>query len=222
VSEDPWGGLARRYANSEREQFVLFVEQFAAAAKMIRSGGLTALRIALVTVDNLAEVLLHRQKEKVFWIAAQDWRHDVPRYDREGRRRLGSDFNARVRLAGKGTEDVFVRRVFRALLDEGGQAIFRTAHAYRNRVYHADHHNPAVLPLISAAYLVAVGEAFVRYQPTGIASTPDASVERLAEYGLEGGEGKHWPEMFAPEEASRAVIDHLGAGLAPQTRSHSY
>jgi hypothetical protein len=215
VSEDPWGGLDRRYSNNERDQFVLFVEQFAAAAEMIRDGGLTGLRIALVAVDNLAEVLLHRQKEKVFRIGAQDWRHDVPRYDRDGRRRLGNDFNARVQLAGKGTEDIIVKRVFRPLLDEGGQAIFRTAHAYRNRVYHADHHNPAVLPLITAAYLIAVGDAFVRYQPTGIAGTPDASVKRLTKYGLDGGEGEDWPEMFAPAEAARTVIDHLGAGLAP-------
>jgi hypothetical protein len=212
MTGDPWGDLSRRYRHDERAQFLFFVEQMAEARQLLLHGAVSRQRIGLVVVDNLAEILLHRQKR---WIARLRRHHGdarIPRLDKEQLRELRGDFRARVALAMKGAEGTVVTRVLEPILDRLDADIFRTAHAYRGRVYHADHHNEAALPLIARAYLAAVGRAFVRQQPTGVASSPDATSEKICAYGFDLADS--WsPGHFAPREAAEAITGKLSAGL---------
>jgi hypothetical protein len=93
--------------------------------------------------------------------------------------------------------------------------IFRTGHAYRRRVYHADHHNPAVLPLITKTYLVATGRAFVRLQPTGVASSmAEAKRRRYAALGYEASEDDVMSvRMFVPADAAKTIFSRFTEDL---------
>jgi len=166
--------------------------------------------MALVAIDNLAEVLLFRHMQLAQEIGGESWANDVPRLGKRGQERFRRDFKFRVRLAQKGSDDLIIERIFRSLLSRADASIFRVAHTYRNRVYHADHHNSTILPLIAGAYLKAVGRAFVASQPTGIESLGDPFSGDLAKYG-------YCPKRegaFAPEEAAIQIVEHLSDGLS--------
>jgi hypothetical protein len=145
--------LGGRCERDSEAQFLLFVEQFAEAIELTTSGVVSKQRMALVAADNLAELLLHRHKRRVLLLAFEGNDLDVPRLDRSDLHDFQRDFGARVNLAGKGGGEGMAGHMLARLLDERDEAIFRVAHAYRNRVYHADHHNSAVLPLILASHL---------------------------------------------------------------------
>ncbi len=99
------------------------------------------------------------------------------------------------------------------VLDDVDDAIFRVGHAYRNRVYHADHHNPAVLPLITTAYMSAVGTSFVRFQPKNVGSSWTATTAKLAKYGYVPSEDVRLGSFFRPAPAAEAILAYLVAKL---------
>jgi hypothetical protein len=182
--------------------------------QLILSGEVAKLRMALVAVDNLAEVVLHRHKRLVLRIANDSWRDRVPRWGQRELTELNRDFGARVELARGGGSDSLVGRVLRPLLDDPAAATFRTGHAYRGRVYHADHHNPAVLPLITRAYMLATARAFVAQPPTGVGSSVGVARRRLfTAYGYEGSDDPFMPGMFVPGDAARTIVDRLTDGF---------
>lgn len=215
---DPWGELSARYEHDADAQFLLIVEQLTEVRTLLLSDEVSKLRMALVALDNLAEVVLHRHKQQAHRIAQEGWTYDVPRLDARELRRFQSDFGARVRLARRGGEDYLSQRVLRPLLDDLDEAIFRTGHAYRNRVYHADHHNPTVLPLIARSYMAAVGRAFTRQQPRDIAhSISEWKHQQLLDYGYDAGADpeRKWGSglHFEPEAAADAIVANLTDGL---------
>jgi hypothetical protein len=213
-SVDPWGELNGRYQHDEHAQFILFVEQFAEIRDLIMSGQVTKQRMALVALDNLAEVLLHRHKRLVLSFAEAGSQHRVPRLSNSDLRRLSADFGARVTLARGGSCDPLFGGLVRPILDDLDEAVFRSAHAYRNRVYHADHHNSAVLPYITKSFMGAVGRGFMRLQPTNVASSLNEwRRQQLAPYGYAGSKDSHWPGMFAPAEAAKAISEHLSRDI---------
>jgi hypothetical protein len=208
---DAWGELGARYEHDEDAQFFLVVEQLAEIRALVRSDEVAKLRMALVAIDNLAEVLLHRQKRIAQRIANEGWTHRVPRLGAKELRRFSADFGARVQFARRGGGDYLSDRVLRPLLDDLDDAIVRTGHAYRNRVYHADHHNSLALPLIARTYMAAVGRAFARHQPRQIAhSVGEWQRQALAEYGYDV-DGESWAGrgMFEPVAAAEAIVARL-------------
>lgn len=212
MSGDPWGDLSRRYRHDDRAQFLFFIEQMDEARQLLLDGRMSKQRIALVVVDTLAEILLHRQQERIVELRRRHWDAQIPRLDRKALRALRADFRARVTLASKRIDDPLISSVFEPILDQLDADVFRTAHAYRGRVYHGDHHNEAASPLIAKAYLAAVGRAFVRQQPTGVASSPDATTEKICAYGFDLADS--WsPGYFASREAAEAIARNLTKGL---------
>jgi hypothetical protein len=209
---DPWDNLNSRYRHDDRAQFLLFVEQMNEARQLLLEDHLGKQRLGLIAVDNLAEMLLYRHQQRIVRLRGTHGNAQIPRL---GKRRLGklrSDFNARVKLAREEIADPLVRSVFVPLLDQLDADVFRTAHAYRNRIYHADHHNPALLPPLGKAYLAAVGRAFTRQQPTGVAGSPSPTTERICAYGFDLSES--WsPGFFPPYEAAESITAKLTSGL---------
>ena len=202
---DAWGEVGTRYERDEDAQFFLVVEQLVEIRSLVLSDDVAKLRMALVAIDNLAEVLLHRQKRIAQRIANEGWTYRVPRLGAKELRRFSADFGARVQFSRRGGEDYLSKNVLRPLLDVLDDAIVRTGHAYRNRVYHADHHNRLALPLIARTYMAAVGRAFARQQPRQIAhSVGEGQRRALAEYGYDV-DNESWAGggMFEPAAAPR-------------------
>jgi hypothetical protein len=195
-------------------QFLLFVDQLAEVRNLLLSENVTKYRMALVAVDNLAEIVLHRHKRHTQKLAEETRRHRIPRISQSDAVELNASFDARVRLGRQGGEDSLVERLLRPILDELDDALFRTGHAYRNRVYHADHHNAAVLPLIARSYAGAVGRAFVRLQPTQTAHTVSKEMrQHLARHGYTGSRESWVSDYFPPAEAAEQIVTHLTADL---------
>jgi hypothetical protein len=163
VEVHPWDTLDNQYGRDDHARFLVFIEQLDEACQLAMSSAVSKLRMALVAADNLAEVMLHRHKTRVVRLAGEGHKLDVPRLDARELKEFKSDFRARVKLAREGGGEGMAGYMLSPLLDEPDDAIFRTAHAYRNRVYHADHHNPAALPLLTRAYLCAVGPVRPKY-----------------------------------------------------------
>ncbi len=195
-------------------QFLLFVDQLAEVRELLLSEDVTKQRMALVAVDNLAEIVLHRHKRHIQKLAEETKHHRIPRVSQSDAVELSAHFEARVRLGRKGGEDPFIDRLLRPVLDELDDALFRTGHAYRNRVYHADHHNAAILPLIARSYAGAVGRAFVRLQPTQTAHTISKGMRQsLVRHGYTGSRESWAGDYFPPAEAAEQIVTHLTANL---------
>lgn len=210
---DPWMELNQRYERDSEAQFLLFVEQFAEAISLTASGVTSKQRMALIAADNLAELLLHRHKGRILRLGSESNELDLPRLDRSDLREFERDFGTRVKLALKGGGEGMAGHMLDPLLNDGDEAIFRVAHAYRNRVYHADHHNSAVLPLLTTAYLEAVGRSFVRFQPTNIGHSPTATTAKLEAYGYKPEGDDFGGASFWPAKAAEAIVGHLSLDL---------
>jgi hypothetical protein len=214
--DDGWTRPDTEYRHSSHAQFLLFVDQLAVAREMLVAPGLSKRRMALVAIDNLAELALYRHKRRLAQAAQESWRDVEPRLDHTDEQRFRSNFNVRVELGLKGAGPGLLESVYKPVLDGLDAGLFRVGHQYRNRAYHADHHNPAALDLVARAYFNAVSRTFTRLQPTNIASSMSAATrEALRAHGYDGASDA-WlggDKMMAPAEAASTITGHLSAGL---------
>jgi hypothetical protein len=166
--------LAGDWPPATIERLDLFAQQLMLASELVRAGGLARERMALVAVDNLAEIVLYRHVESTY-AASEDWggRLAVRRYDQVERNRLRRDFDRRVALAMTRQDGVGAFAYPKPVLNEYDATIFRVAHRHRNAVYHADSHNAALLAPLVRLYLTAVARAWSGAQPDVIVSSGD-------------------------------------------------
>jgi hypothetical protein len=83
------------------DRFVTFVEQLDVAADLVQADTLPKARMALVAVDNLADLLLHRHAEHVFSASERSWCHEHRRFTRVERERILGDFRSSLKIAGQ-------------------------------------------------------------------------------------------------------------------------
>jgi len=160
----------------------MFAEQLDLTAQLVRAGGLARGRMALVAIDNLAEVLLYRHMQFTFDASEEmGGRFAIPRYDQRERDRLRRDFDRRVRLAQTEHSRPLTFAYPKPMLNRMDADVFRVAHRYRNGVYHEDRHNDALLDPLARLYLSAVGRAWCRAQPR---MSCGGAEERLSELPL--------------------------------------
>lgn len=217
---DAWGELNARYRHRDDAQFLLVADQLVEVRELLLSGTLAKLRLGLVAVDNLAEVLLARHLGRLDGTAQQPVRIVLPRLDAQKRRRFRSDFGYRVGVGLQGATHGWAAPYMPPLLDKRDAAIFRTGHEYRNRVYHADHHNAAVLPVMPRLYMAAVCRAWTRQQSTSSASsmTPwfQEQVDRLGYDDAARAQGEFGPGFFASGAAAETIGGRLSDDLQPE------
>ena len=164
-----------------------------------------------MALDNLAEVLLHRHRQRCVDLSGEAGWGQSRRFTAKDLDKLRADFGARVALAT--VEQKFGWYTLPAILDSLDESIVRVAHAYRNRVYHADHHNPTLLPVLARAYLGAVGRAFVRSQPVNVGSSITPSATDLATFGYKPRPDSAFDGYFVPAEAAQTIVAHLLSAL---------
>lgn len=213
---DAWGTLGARYRHDSHAQFVLFVDQLAVARGLLVSEELSKHRMALVAIDNLAELVLFRHKRRLSEAAQESWRDVEPRLDINDEQRFRTRFTVRVEMGRRGAGPGMLESVYTPVLDELDAGLFRVGHRYRNHVYHADHHNAAALETVARAYFTAVARAFVRLQPVNVASSMSrATSEALRAHGYGGSAHSSVgsEQTLAPAEAAGVITEGLRAGL---------
>ena len=202
----------------EIQTFCLFIEQLEEAVALLRTGRVARQRMALVALDNLAEMLLHDFAELMFF------RSDEvagilpgPLFSQKKRRKIDFDFGRRVTLASQPKSGMGLYPD--PILDDLDASIFRVAHGYRNDVYHAGRHNPALIAPLGQLYAEAVGRAFVRSQQGGLIVSGHTK-ERLAEldrFAWRDGEPED-PPWDKLRDVARRIVTQICA-FAPLVRS---
>ncbi|WP_244814125.1 hypothetical protein [Caballeronia sp. Lep1P3] len=130
-----------------------YVEQLDRAAEEMRVGTDVGNRLALILVDNVIELMLHRYCESRFGWAGMMASPDAPqRYSRASKARvLGNRFDEKVR---------FVRAENR--LSEIEANFVGLCHKYRNEAYHVGLSRENILFPVAALYHELACELFLR------------------------------------------------------------
>jgi hypothetical protein len=190
----------------EIERFTLFVEQLEAAVESVKSGRLALERIALVALDNLAEMLLHEFLELTFYRSDESCILPGPKFSQSRRRKIDNDFGRKVSLAMQ--PQLGFLTYPGPLLDELDASIFRVAHRYRNDLYHAGRHNGALIGPLVQLYAEAVGRSFVRSNPEGVSMGGgiEKALARLDHFDFRDDPTRN---VFVPSEAATRIVANL-------------
>ncbi len=200
------------------DRFVTFAEQLDVAADLVQADTLPKARMALVAVDNLADLLLHRHAERVFAASERSWWHEHRRFTRVERERILGDFRSLLKIAGQNWDMAWEQ--IDAVVAAEDSPILRIGRSYRNAVYHEDRHNAALIQPLTILYMQAVGRAFAHYYRPGTAwSTTTDRVASLGAFGYSLPERELGGRMFefreAAETVTTAITGKFDVALAP-------
>jgi len=183
------------------EQFQLLVEQLEVCRDLILTGTPTKARIALILLDNAAEVVLFRLSERTLnldtylkWIKPE-------RFSTAKKRDLDRIFKAKLELARSEHS-----------IGEPTATILNILHSYRNAAFHRDTHNPAVVAILARVAFKAVSDLFSHTRAgvecSGSGGHDEAKLEWLTRYGL----GKGFIDY---EKASHVIATQLAMEVEP-------
>jgi hypothetical protein len=195
---DPWDWLNFRYANDELAQFELVLDAMEDAVLKVRSPRVADRRLASITADYAADVLLARRVADVITLSERGPSFERrKRFDSRARGALRQGFNRRVAVAAADYSGRFTFGAGSPIMTQSDADVLRVAHVYRNDAYHADRHNEHILPTITVATLHAVARTWVRSLPSKTATSRGVNsmlMRRLEEKGYEAPEWA-WPGM---------------------------
>jgi len=160
------------------EQFRIVVEQLEVCRDLVLANAAPKSRMALILLDNAAEVVLYRLSREAL------------EYDHFLRRIVPARVSLNQRNA---IERYFEKKLDFAAsnhhLDATSVEMLRVLHRYRNAVVHRDAHNPTVIPILGRLAFVAVSRLFASTRGgvrPSIAGGYTKPIDRLASYGLTG------------------------------------
>jgi len=160
------------------EQFRLLVEQLEVCHDLILTETPAKARMALILLDNVAEIVLFRLSERTLdsdtylkWIKPK-------RLSIAKKRTLDRVFRAKVELACSEYS-----------VGEPTATILNILHSYRNAAFHRDTHNPSVMTILARVAFKAVSDFFAETR-AGIELSSSgrygaADTEWLTKYGLD-------------------------------------
>lgn len=197
----------------EVDRVIVFAQMLEAAMQLLAAETLAKDRLALIAVDNLADLLLHRHADRVFDSGEGSWAFPRRQFSRRERHRIRKNFAAMLRLAQARADAPWGRDVD-PILSEDDAKIVRVAHAYRNGVYHDDRHNQAVLSPLAVLYAQAIGRAFVGgYRPGDAWSVSQAQADALARLGFAPQPDDFTAQpMFEFHRGVASIVDRLVGG----------
>jgi hypothetical protein len=195
----------------EIQTFCLFVEQLDEAATLLKSGRLARQRMALVALDNLAETLLHDFAELSFFRSDEvAGVFPGPLFSQQRRRKIDFEFRRRVTLASQPQSGMGLHP--QPILDDLDASILRVAHRYRNDVYHAGRHNPALIGPLAQLYAEAVGRSFIRSQEEGhlIGGLAKERLRDLDRFDWRRDQRNDRPrDTFIPRDAAQRIVSQI-------------
>lgn len=182
----------------EPEKFQEFIEILEICRDFVRSRSSVPIRLAIVLLDNMAEVLmLHKCRAT---LEHDDFLKRIvpPKYSLEDRRRVERDFAGKV---------WFLSTIVRLIADQDA-TILRIGHSYRNAGFHRDEHNNEANQVTVRLLFEAVCHLLSVVYGDGTISGGDDSVVRwLRKYGIE----QRYLDYGA---ASRQIGSRLLEGIA--------
>lgn len=155
-------------------------EQLTEAVQLLRKGTATGARLALILLDNLAELLLHRRVRYEIgwddhWHSGDD--RKIPPKLRRGALR---SFEPKIEL--------LLSSVISERLSPYEVEMLCLCHRLRNEAYHEGIVRDQILPGIAEAYLYMVRDLWPRFWDQQYGSTQlGEDTEFLRKYGCEGG-----------------------------------
>lgn len=194
------------------DRFILFVEQLELGIELLNDARVSRQRMALVALDNLAEVLITEFAESRFLMSDEDTMLLARTFTAAQREKIMRDFGKKVALAARNEQFLSPRHPV-PLLDDFDGSIFRVAHRYRNDLYHAGRHNSALLGSLNRLYAQAVGRAFVRSLPEGwvMGGGIAGRLTQLDRFAWRDADSSG--DSIAPHEAATRIVDELTRGL---------
>jgi hypothetical protein len=171
------------YTEYDREEhFLLVVEQLEVIKELILSNSTAKIRMALILVDNIAEILLFNECEAQF--DSDNFYSEVlaRKHSPNSKQKIRNSYWKKLELLYS-SKKLHSNGI---LINEQTKHLCQLGHGYRNLAYHNDKHNPAVLPIIVIAYFKAVLELFVELQPslTTWSVANQKRFSRLIKFGL--------------------------------------
>lgn len=182
------------------EQFQLIVEQLEVCRDLILGGTVAKARMALILLDNAAEIILFRlsrqtlSRDRYFkWIMPE-------RFSAAERRTVDRIFQAKLGLAHEEHS-----------IEEPVVTILGILHSYRNAAFHRDTHNPSVVGTLARIAFRAVSDLFAHTRGGIRASAAGGyktELHWLSRYGL----AKRFIDY---EEAARVISERLAVDAEP-------
>lgn len=115
----------------EPERFREFIEILDTCQGLVRSSSPVKIRLAIVLLDNLAEVLMYHAGNAPIEHDAFSKRLTPAQYSPSDRERFQRDFRGKIWFLSEKS----------SLLPADDATVLRVAHAYRNAAFHRDEHN---------------------------------------------------------------------------------
>lgn len=144
------------YTHDDTERYRLAVEQLEVCAELISSESPHKARMAIILLDNLADILLLRYCNYKF---SEDFYfglvYDKPKYTRDQLKKAQDNLHGKLEM---------VRNNTKVILTKKDETIISVCHAYRNSAQHNDEHNPQMTIAIAKILFTTVGNLFVRIQ----------------------------------------------------------
>ena len=142
---------------------ILCVEQLDRAARELHFVNPVNGRLALMLIDNIVELICHRQCQDLIDWDGGEHRLDQPKYSlRQRRRVLGRFFDQKI---------TFLRS--EELISEDEQEFMLIAHRYRNEAYHIWLRDDAIISEIAWYYHSLACDLFGRLRPQGVSIMSD-------------------------------------------------
>jgi hypothetical protein len=158
------------------EQFRLVVEQLEVCRDLVLADVAPKSRMALILLDNAAEVVLYRVSREAL------------ESDLFSRRIVPAAFSLKQRDAMKRFfEPKLDFAVSKYRLDATPVEMLRVLHRYRNAAVHRDTHNPTVIPILGRLAFLAVSQLFASTRGgvrSSMAGGYRKAIDWLASYGL--------------------------------------
>jgi hypothetical protein len=186
------------------ERIRLLYEQIEEAKRLMLSGTLTSLRLALILLDNVAELIMHRELSYRF--AQDDYyaRLTAPserKYSNEERRKAEREFRPMVKLLQK-----------LAMISEKQATVLCVCHEMRRDAFHRGEMNPTILRPVTELLFQIVCElanTFPMHSYSIAGGLPDReNADFMARFGLDR------PDTLGDEKTKESIYRKLIEGIA--------
>lgn len=171
------------------------LEQLDLAGKQLEHVHPSYARFALLLVDNMVELMLHRQCREA--VRADDLLRLIsePKYDAKEREKvLGHHIDAKIK---------FCRKL--EIIDQDEFDFIRTAHEYRNELYHVGMRHDDLLYPLAWEYHSLACILFAKLKVRGYEWRTDDQRSEAAR--------KHWPTDASPFLANGSAFSYASASL---------
>lgn len=185
------------YSKHRIEKFRLAVEQLEICRDLIKSSSDTKARIAIILLDNIAEVLMYRHCFETF-SSADFTKFIVPqRFPSKTRREVLKYFD----------EKVVLFQTELKLIPNTDAIVLRIGHSYRNAAFHRDMHNQATISMLARILFKTVCSLFAKVYDNGISEFyRNKRFKWLSTYGL-------LSNQVSYAQAAAAIAKKLKGGI---------